>query len=327
MLIRYDNNPIISADPNSKWFPEKVYNSTVIKKDGTYNMLFRGVGADWISRILLATSHDGVKFEVDQTPVLVPENPWEARGCEDPRMVYMNGKYWTTYTAFDGTTARAAIASSYDLHNWQKHNLMFPQLAHPQRENLPGDWSKAAAIFPEYINGHYYVLFGDNHIWPAISDNLVNWQPISIPVISARNGYFDEAYVEMGPSPIRVDKGWLIFYHGIDNFSAERIYRLGAALLNPDNPQDVIWRCNKPILEPKEIYETVGYSDLVPGGYHALSNMTEADIDRLADEKRLPEAIFCCGSVLEGDLVRLYYGAGDTRICTATIDLETIFNS
>jgi len=327
MLKRYDRNPIINADPNSKWFPKKAYNGTVVKHDGVYNMLFRGVGEDWVSRILLATSHNGVDFEIDPTPVIVPENSWEEKGCEDPRMIYLNGKYWTTYTAFDGTKARAAIASSYDLHQWQKHNLMFPRLTHTQRENLPDDWSKAAAIIPENINGRYYILFGDNHIWPAISDDLLHWLPISAPIISARKDHFDAAYVEMGPPPIRIDKGWLVFYHGFDNFSEKRIYRLGAALLEHDNPHQVIWRCSKPILEPRESYETVGYTNLVPGGYKALRTMSTDDIDKLAEKKLLPESVFCCGAILEDDVVRLYYGAGDTRICTATIDLPTILNS
>lgn len=328
MLKRYDHNPIIVADPTSRWFPVKAYNATVVKTGGVYSMLFRGVGDDWISRILLATSTNGLDFDIQPNPVIIPENPWEDKGCEDPRMIYLEGKYWTTYTAFDGTTARAAIASSHDLQQWKKHNLMFPQLAHPQRENLPENWSKSVAIVPEQINGHHYALFGDNHIWPAISDNLIHWQPISVPLISARADYFDAAYVEMGPPPIRVNRGWLVFYHGIDNFSSKRIYRLGAALLSPGNPQQVIWRCSTPILEPHEKYETIGYADLIPGGYQALKSMTEADIEKLAQEKKLPEAVFCCGAVLEDDnVIRLYYGAGDTRICTATIDLESILGS
>jgi predicted GH43/DUF377 family glycosyl hydrolase len=241
-------------------------------------------------------------------------------------MVFIDGKYWTTYTAFDGETARAAIASSHDLHEWQKHNLMFPQLAHPQRENLPENWSKAAGIIPEIINGHYHALFGDNRIWSAISTNLIHWKPISNPVISARSDHFDSAYVEMGPAPIRIDRGWLVFYHGIDNFGPQRIYRLGAAVVSPEDPEEVVWRCSKPILEPQKKYETIGYTDLVPGGYQALRTMTETDIDKLADEHLLPEAVFCCGAVLEDDTVRLYYGAGDTRICTATIDLQSILS-
>jgi predicted GH43/DUF377 family glycosyl hydrolase len=327
MLKRYTNNPIISGDPESKWYPKKAYNGTVVKHDGIYYMLFRGVGEDWISRILLASSEDGINFKINPDPVIFPENPWEEKGCEDPRMVYVNDKYWTTYTAFDGTTGRAAIASSYDLHNWKKHSLMFPQIIHPQRENLPGDWSKAAAIVPEAVNGKYYLLFGDNHIWPAISDNLVHWQPISIPVLSPRKDFFDAAYLEMGAPPIRTEKGWLVLYHGIDNFSDKRIYRLGAALLNINDPMEVIWRCSKPILEPEEKYETIGYADLVPGGYQTLRSMSEADIYKMAENNLLPKSVFCCGAILENGLVRLYYGAGDTRICTATIDLETILSS
>jgi predicted GH43/DUF377 family glycosyl hydrolase len=328
MLKRYANNPIITGDPSSKWYPKKVYNPTVVKKDNRYYMLFRGVGEDWISRILLATSDNGVDFKIEPEPVIFPENPWENRGCEDPRMVYIDGKYFTTYTAYDGKTARIAMASSPDLYHWQKHNLLFPRLAHPQRENLPVDWSKAAAILPETINGRYYLLFGDNHIWPAMSDDFMKWHPISIPIISARAGLFDAAYVEMGPPPIHTAKGWLVFYHGIDEISDTRTYRLGAALLSLNDPMEVLWRCNKPILEPEEKYETIGYADLIPGGYQALRSMSDDDINKLAEEDVLPKAVFCCGAILEDDnVIRLYYGAGDTRICTATVDLETILAS
>ncbi len=327
MLKRYSKNPIISAGPNHKWFSKKAYNCAVVKRDNVYQMLFRGVNGDWISRILLATSSDGINFTIHPDPVIVPEHAWEKRGCEDPRMIYLNGKYWATYTANDGATARTAIASSADLYGWEKHSLMFPQLAHPQRENLPGDWSKAAAIFPEKINGQYYLLFGDNHIWSASSDNLINWRPSSVPVLSARRGFFDSAYVEMGPPPIRTKNGWLALYHGIDQFSERRTYCLGAALLSFDNPLKVIWRCQKPILEPTETYETVGLIDLLPGGYKVLQTMSDSDINALAEKNLLPKAVFCCGAIREDDIIRLYYGAADTRICMATIDLQTIFDS
>jgi len=131
----------------------------------------------------------------------------------------------------------------------------------------------------------------------------------------------------MGPPPIRTEKGWLIIYHGIDQFSKSRVYRLGAALISFDDPTHVLWRCNSPILEPQEEYEAVGLIDMVPGGFKALRTMSYEDILELSKNNALPKAVFCCGAILEHDTIRLYYGAGDTRICTATIDLETIFNS
>jgi predicted GH43/DUF377 family glycosyl hydrolase len=192
---------------------------------------------------------------------------------------------------------------------------------------LPKDWSKAAAIFSEEVNNQYFLLFGDNHIWSASSDNILNWQSNSTPVISAREGYFDAAYVEMGPTPIKTVNGWLILYHGIDELSDKRTYCLGAALLSFDNPLEVIWRCRQPILEPNAEYEIIGLSDLVSGGYKTLQTMSENDIADMAAKHELPKSVFCCGAIEEGENIRLYYGAADTRICTATIDLPTIFQS
>jgi predicted GH43/DUF377 family glycosyl hydrolase len=327
MLERYTNNPIITADPNNKLYSKKVYNCTAIKYQAKYFMFLRGVGDDWISRIFLATSLDGLSFTINQEPVIAPEHDWEQRGCEDPRITFLNERFWLTYTAYDGTTARAAMASSNNLYDWEKHNLLFPELQYPQRENLPTDWSKAAAIFPEKINNHYFLLFGDNHIWSATSSNILDWQSNPTPVISARKGFFDAAYVEMGPAPIKTDKGWLILYHGVDQFSDKRTYRLGAALLSLDNPFDIIWRCTKPILEPSEPYEISGLSDLIPGGYATLRSLSDNDITDMSEKNILPKSVFCCGVIEANNSLRLYYAAADTRICTATVDLQTVFQS
>ena len=71
----------------------------------------------------------------------------------------------------------------------------------------------------------------------------------------------------------------------------------------------------------------VGLIDLVPGGYSSLRNMTDIDITNLANKNQLPTAVFCCGAIKEGNIIRIYYGAGDTRICAASVDLDTIFAS
>jgi predicted GH43/DUF377 family glycosyl hydrolase len=327
MLERYPNNPIITPDPTSKLYSKKVYNGTAVKHAGIYYIFFRGVGDDWISRIFLATSSNGLDFEINPSPLISPETEWESKGCEDPRVTQIGDKFWMSYTAFDGITARSAIATSSNLYDWQKHGLIFPYLKHPQREDLPKEWHKSAALFPETFNSKYLLFFGDNHIWSASSDDLINWASKKQPIISPREGFFDAAYVEMGPPPIKTEKGWLVLYHGIDTFNESRAYRLGAVLLDSDNPLAITWRSKTPILEPTETYERVGLIDLVPGGYSSLRNMTDIDITNLANKNQLPTAVFCCGAIKEGNIIRIYYGAGDTRICAASVDLDTIFAS
>lgn len=290
-------------------------------------MLFRAVGDDWVSRIGLAQSNDGVMFTILPEPIISPAYNWESHGCEDPRMVKIGSMFVVTYTGFDGGTARAAIMASKDLHYWSERHLLFPNLSNPQRENLPCDWSKAAAIYPEKINGKYYMLFGDSHIWAATSDTMKDWEALSDPILGARPDHFDSAYIEMGPPPIRTSKGWLVLYHGIDRFDSERTYALGAALFAIDDPLKLVWRCNAPILTPTEPYETFGMIDIVDGGFDTLKHLQLADLRQLDVENRLPKAIFCCGAVLDGDTLKLYYSGGDTVICTADIDLESVFSA
>ena len=289
-------------------------------------MLFRGVGRDWISRIMLAHSQNGLHFDIVPQPVIQPLHSWEKWGCEDPRLVNLDGKYHVTYTAFDGVTARLATSSSPNLLDWEGHHLVFHEnVSFPNREHSSG-WHKAAAIFPEKIDGWYYMFFGDNHIWSARSRDLKNWHPDFHPVLKPRPRHFDAAYIEMGPPPIKTDKGWLILYHGVNQYSKRRIYRLGAALVSLDDPHHVIWRCHSPILQPEAPYERIGYIDVIKGGFGVLRTLAIKDVKHMSRVHSLPRAVFCCGAILEDGHVRLYYGAADTIICTATIDLDFIFD-
>jgi predicted GH43/DUF377 family glycosyl hydrolase len=131
----------------------------------------------------------------------------------------------------------------------------------------------------------------------------------------------------MGPPPIKTAHGWLILYHGIDRLTDNRTYSLGAALLDLENPLKVVWRSSKSILEPTEKYETIGLIDIVAGGFATLQKISIHSILALAEAKRLPTAVFCCGAVIENEKLRMYYGAADTVICTATIDLQSVLNN
>ena len=40
----------------------------------------------------------------------------------------------------------------------------------------------------------------------------------------------------------------------------------------------------------------------------------------------MPCVVFCCGAVVTNNILRIYYGASDSVICTATAKLNTILN-
>ena len=49
-----------------------------------------------------------------------------ATACEDPRVTEIEGTYYLTYTAWDGTNAQLCLATSTDLFTWEKHGPLFP---------------------------------------------------------------------------------------------------------------------------------------------------------------------------------------------------------
>jgi predicted GH43/DUF377 family glycosyl hydrolase len=75
---------------------------------------------------------------------------------------------------------------------------------------------------------------------------------------------------------------------------------MGAVLLDLEDPSKVIARSNKPILEPEAPYEKEGF---------------------------FGDVVFSCGALVEGDIVKMYYGVADTSMAAAELSLREILDS
>jgi predicted GH43/DUF377 family glycosyl hydrolase len=78
------------------------------------------------------------------------------------------------------------------------------------------------------------------------------------------------------------------------------MYSLGVAILDKRNPERVIYRSKKPILQPVEAYERYG---------------------------AVPNVVFSCGAVMIDDQLLIYYGGADTVLCAVTYDLDELKRS
>ena len=325
MLHKSPLNPILKAQPALAWANRKIYNAGAVQIGNTTHLVFRAIGDDNISRLGHATSQDGLHFEVDPKPLFEPVEEWEMKGCEDPRITKVGDQYVMAYNAYDGKTARIAVVTTPDFVTWSHRTIILPAWK-TGRWAIPSQpaWNKAAAIFPTQINGQYHLFFGDDDIWQATSDDLQNWTAIDEPVLEPRAGHFDSAYIEMGPPPISTDRGWLILYHGIDGLDNKRVYRLGAALVDYDDPSKVLWRCDQPILEPTELFERIGQIDILDGHLGPLEHTDEKALAARFEKGDLPQAVFCCGAIEKDGQVTVYYSGGDTVLCVATGRVEEI---
>ncbi len=88
------------------------------------------------------------------------------------------------------------------------------------------------------------------------------------------------------------------------------IYQAGVVLLDLFDPSKVIGRSKYNILEPRELYETVGQVPNVvfPGG----AIVEKYDTENFAEP---------------GSKVFLYYGAADTSVCLATTTISELLSA
>jgi beta-1,2-mannobiose phosphorylase / 1,2-beta-oligomannan phosphorylase len=137
---------------------------------------------------------------------------------------------------------------------------------------------------------------GGNYIWIAESPDLVHWGNHKC-VATSRKDKWDSARVGAGAAPILTPEGWLEIYHGAND---NHRYCLGALLLDLKDPSTVLARSEEPIMEPIADYETTGFFGNV---------------------------VFTNGHIVEGDKIRMYYGASDEVICGAELSINEILNS
>lgn len=253
-------------------------------------------GQTWltsISHFRVARSRDGVHFDVDPVAALTAANEYESFGVEDPRITAIDGTFWINYTAVSPRGIATALASTTDFRRFTRHGIIFP----PNNRDV--------TIFPATIGGRYVALhrpmpamLGDVAIWIASSSDLRAWGGHRL-VASARAGMWDDAKVGGGAVPVRVrhrlGDGWLAIYHGVT--ASPLTYSLGALLLDADDPARVLARSREPVLAPAAPYEREGFF----GG-----------------------VVFTCGLVMEGDMVRIYYGAADGVTAVADLSLDEI---
>ena len=259
MFVRSPHNPILTV-ADIPWGANSVFNpGASLMPDGSVSLLIRVEDRRGLSSIHVARSLDGTTdWEIDSRPLLQPDSTnasWEW-GFEDARLVWVDdlSAFVVTCTAYgrNGPCVYLAKASS-DLRSIEPGMVVI----------APED--KNAAVFPRRIDGqwlmlHRPVVMSNNSadIWISRSDDMAAWREPE-PVLHARTGaWWDAARIGIGPPPIETPHGWLLLYHGVRNTMSGAIYRVGAALLDTEQPWIVRSRLDEWLLGPAEPYERTG---------------------------------------------------------------------
>jgi len=318
-LERHERNPIIEPREGNYWEMKATFNPGAIYADHRVHLLYRAIGGNDISVLGYASSDDGVSFDERlNEPAYVPlstktTTPKEERkplspayfsgggwngGCEDPRLTLIDDKVYLTYTAFDGWGSIRIALSSIKLDDFLKKNWKWKR---PAMISPAGEIHKNWVLFPEKIHGKFAIL---HSISPKILvdyfDRLDDFDEEEANIRSkydrvSNTGAWDSWIRGAGPPPLKTKDGWLLLYHAMDLRDPNR-YKLGAMILDINDPTKILFRSRTPILEPDFDYENQGFKAGV---------------------------VYSCGAVINEGELYVYYGGADSVTCVAMANLET----
>lgn len=325
-LTKYEKNPILFPNPQNSWEnlvrtnPGAWYDA----ENHEVIMLYRAAGDDKEHRVNigLAKSKNGYDFEVisNQPLFQTVDGIWDGGSIEDPRIIKMGDYYFITYAAVTCPPGRYWEMEKRQIPSDVPEEAPFILRENETRTGLaitkdfktiyrPGYLTDATVddrdviIFPEKVGGKFVTLhrpmqwvgeeYGTDNpaIWIAFSDDLLEHKQLKL---LAKAEYDWEEKIGGSTPPIRTENGWFVIYHAVGK---DKQYRVGAMLLDLENPSRITHRLPEPIMVPEHDYECNGI-------YKGIC--------------------FPCGNVvINGDLF-VYYGGADQYVGVATCKFESL---
>jgi predicted GH43/DUF377 family glycosyl hydrolase len=334
-MIEVKKTGVLITSTNLEFENEGVLNPAVIRQGDSVHMFYRAVRKGNYSSIGYCRL-DGPLTVAERwdKPIMVPEFDYESQGVEDARVVKIDDLFYMSYTGYDGTNARGALATSKDLLHFKKLGIVVPPITYAQfvyfaesagkvNENYYRNhkfyyqeadpdkkmmlWDKNVIFFPRRINDQLVFL---HRIRPGIQIVAVNnlkdlteafwekyFQNMQDDIVMDPVYKHESSYIGGGCPPIETEHGWLLIYHGVEETKKGRVYSACAALLDLKDPSLEIARLPYPLFYPEYEWELIG---------------------------EVNNVCFPTGTSLFGNTLFIYYGAADSLIACASVNLPEL---
>ncbi len=298
LFERSDRNPLLTAR-DLPFRASAVLNPGATEQGDDVVLLLRVEDIEGYSSIYVARSSNGVTgWRIASEPLLgygQADYRYEAWGCEDARVTYVAEEacWYITYVAYSEMGPAVGLARTHDFVTVERIGL------------LGSTNDKDGVLFPMKFDGRWCMLHrpdagGMEHIWSSYSKDLIGWGEPHCVLREGIGPRWDRLRIGAGPPPILTDAGWLLIFHGVKSYGNHLIYRVGCALLERDRPHKLLARSRGWIFQAEAPYELSGL---------------------------LPNVIFPTGALLRGDELWLYYGAADTYVCLAVVELDELMKT
>lgn len=330
-LKRHDGNPILSPHPEHPWENLAVFNPAAWYDEEKREVLLLYRAAEdqpeykcWLG---LAKSKDGYHFErVSQEPALSPGGEgFDGATLQDPRIVkigewfyvtyacrhYPFGQFWLPevrrrYLAPDcppefprylrTNATLTGLAMTKDFKTWIRAGWMTDPLLD----------DRDVILFPEKIGGKFAMIhrplewvgpeYGTEHAcaWISFADDLLGFPRAGSKLLIKNKYAWERHKLGINTPPIKTPHGWFTLYHAVGE---DKFYRLGALLLDLEDPSIVLHRTPDWLMQPEADYEIEGF-------YRGVC--------------------FPCGTVVIDGTLFVYYGSGDKYCAVATCEFGAL---
>src|SRR3989344_1140892 len=312
MLDKHEANPVIKPIREHPWESQATFNAAAVYDDGKVHLLYRAIGESNTSVLGYASSKDGINIDERLNyPIYAPTQDFESPGglpiinymsgggyggCEDPRITKIDDRFYLTYVAFNGNEHPKIAITSIRTDDFRCKRWAWEK---PKLISAPNVINKNPCLLPKKINGKYVIF---HRVFPNILIDFLddlNFEKTRYLKgefsITPRRNFWDSRKIGAGAPPIKTKDWWLLIYHAVSDHDPSK-YKVGAMLLDIENPTIVLHRSNNPILVPDRHYENEGYKAGVA---------------------------YPCGAVVLGKKLIVYYGGADTFVCAASKNLDS----
>ena len=334
-MIEVKKEGVLLTKTELEFENEGVLNPAVIREGDNVHIFYRAVRKGNFSSIGYCRLDGPLTIaERWNKPFMIPEFEYESHGIEDARIVKIDDLFYMTYTGYDGTNARGALATSSDLKIFTKQGLIVPPITYAQfvflaestgkvNENYYRNhkfyyqeadpekkmmlWDKNLIFFPRRIDGKLVFLHRirpgiqiacvdsikdlNKEYWEKYFENL--HEHIVLDPVYAH----ESSYIGSGCPPIETEQGWLLIYHGVQETDKGRVYSACAALLDLKDPSKELSRLPYVLFSPEYEWELYG---------------------------EVNNVVFPTGTSLFGNTLFIYYGAADSYIACASLNLPAL---
>ncbi|MEI7492092.1 MAG: pesticidal protein Cry7Aa [Bacteroidota bacterium] len=334
-MIEVRKEGVLLTKTDLEFENEGVLNPAVIREGDSVHVFYRAVRQGNNSSIGYCRLDGPLTIaERWDKPIIVPEFEYESHGVEDARIVKIDDLFYLTYTGYDGTNARGALATSKDLKVFTKQGVIVPPITYAQfvflaestgkvNENYYRNhkfyyqeadpekkmmlWDKNVIFFPRRIHGKLVFL---HRIRPGIQIAFVDdikdltkqyWEKyfenLHEHIVLDPVYQHESSYIGSGCPPIETEHGWLLIYHGVQETDKGRVYSACAALLDLDDPSKELARLPNVLFSPEYDWELYG---------------------------EVNNVVFPTGTAIFGNTLFIYYGAADSYIACASLSLSSL---